>query len=177
MTRMEATLWREQDWTEWDGEPIGWWEVADVDEDLYELDGRTYEAEDYYEIETHHHDCEACGPDEEVSVCFYMRDDALGGSFGAVYVDSSTGEVVGTRNRPGAKATLDRLWSVYVARHDLRELRRRWEEMQRIGPQIIDLQEEQLRPQTVVRPGPKVGRNDPCPCGSGRKYKKCCGGH
>lgn len=21
---------------------------------------------------------------------------------------------------------------------------------------------------------PKVGRNDPCPCGSGRKYKKCC---
>jgi SEC-C motif domain protein len=29
-------------------------------------------------------------------------------------------------------------------------------------------------PQTVVRSGPKVGRNDPCPCGSGRKYKKCC---
>ncbi len=24
--------------------------------------------------------------------------------------------------------------------------------------------------------GPKIGRNDPCPCGSGRKYKKCCGG-
>ena len=24
-------------------------------------------------------------------------------------------------------------------------------------------------------PDPKVGRNDPCPCGSGRKYKKCCG--
>jgi preprotein translocase subunit SecA len=23
--------------------------------------------------------------------------------------------------------------------------------------------------------GPKVGRNDPCPCGSGKKYKKCCG--
>ncbi len=27
---------------------------------------------------------------------------------------------------------------------------------------------------TVVKP-PKVGRNDPCPCGSGKKYKKCCG--
>jgi len=26
-----------------------------------------------------------------------------------------------------------------------------------------------------VRTGPKVGRNDPCPCGSGRKYKQCCG--
>ncbi|HID96245.1 MAG TPA: preprotein translocase subunit SecA [Candidatus Latescibacteria bacterium] len=34
------------------------------------------------------------------------------------------------------------------------------------------------RPQrrvTVRREGPKVGRNDPCPCGSGKKYKKCCG--
>ena len=27
----------------------------------------------------------------------------------------------------------------------------------------------------VVNDGPKVGRNDPCPCGSGKKYKKCCG--
>lgn len=31
--------------------------------------------------------------------------------------------------------------------------------------------EEKLEPVTT---GPKVGRNDPCPCGSGRKYKKCC---
>jgi preprotein translocase subunit SecA len=26
-----------------------------------------------------------------------------------------------------------------------------------------------------IRSGPKVGRNDPCPCGSGKKYKACCG--
>jgi preprotein translocase subunit SecA len=31
---------------------------------------------------------------------------------------------------------------------------------------------EKARP---VRTGPKVGRNDPCPCGSGKKYKNCCG--
>ena len=29
--------------------------------------------------------------------------------------------------------------------------------------------------QQVVRGAAKVGRNDPCPCGSGKKYKKCCG--
>ena len=29
--------------------------------------------------------------------------------------------------------------------------------------------------ETVVKDEPKVGRNDPCPCGSGKKYKKCCG--
>lgn len=28
---------------------------------------------------------------------------------------------------------------------------------------------------TVRREDPKVGRNDPCPCGSGKKFKKCCG--
>ncbi len=27
----------------------------------------------------------------------------------------------------------------------------------------------------IVRTSPKIGRNDPCPCGSGKKYKKCCG--
>jgi preprotein translocase subunit SecA len=33
----------------------------------------------------------------------------------------------------------------------------------------------QAKPSTVKREAPKVGRNDPCPCGSGKKYKKCCG--
>jgi len=32
------------------------------------------------------------------------------------------------------------------------------------------------RPATPFRTDPKIGRNDPCPCGSGRKYKKCCMG-
>ena len=27
----------------------------------------------------------------------------------------------------------------------------------------------------VVRKSKKIGRNEPCPCGSGKKYKKCCG--
>ncbi|MCH7665473.1 MAG: preprotein translocase subunit SecA [Acidobacteria bacterium] len=31
------------------------------------------------------------------------------------------------------------------------------------------------KPKTVVRTGKKVGRNAPCPCGSGKKFKKCCG--
>jgi SEC-C motif-containing protein len=30
-------------------------------------------------------------------------------------------------------------------------------------------------PRTVVRASPKIGRNEPCPCGSGKKYKHCCG--
>ncbi len=30
-------------------------------------------------------------------------------------------------------------------------------------------------PQPYVREQPKVGRNEPCVCGSGKKFKKCCG--
>ena len=35
--------------------------------------------------------------------------------------------------------------------------------------------EEEKHQETVHRKAPKVGRNDPCPCGSGKKYKNCCG--
>jgi len=34
---------------------------------------------------------------------------------------------------------------------------------------------EEEAPQTYRRAEPKVGRNDPCPCGSGKKYKQCHG--
>lgn len=41
-------------------------------------------------------------------------------------------------------------------------------------PQFSNQSEEKQRP---IRVAAKVGRNDPCPCGSGKKYKKCCGQH
>jgi len=44
--------------------------------------------------------------------------------------------------------------------------------------QMVDENPELILPQKVEtyrREQPKVGRNDPCPCGSGKKYKKCCG--
>ena len=37
-----------------------------------------------------------------------------------------------------------------------------------------ELYKSQKASGTIVK-GPKIGRNDPCPCGSGKKYKKCCG--
>ena len=41
-------------------------------------------------------------------------------------------------------------------------------------PEDITDIEKLMNPQTVVKEIPKIGRNDPCPCGSGLKYKKCC---
>jgi len=42
-------------------------------------------------------------------------------------------------------------------------------------PEDIKDLEILLNPQKTRIAGEKVGRNDPCPCGSGKKYKKCCG--
>lgn len=49
------------------------------------------------------------------------------------------------------------------------ELKKRYDEMKKVGKKIND--ENRI---TQVNE-PKIGRNDICPCGSGKKYKKCCG--
>ena len=44
-----------------------------------------------------------------------------------------------------------------------------------IGPRVADSPlPSRLPAQPISQTGPRVGRNDPCPCGSGKKYKKCC---
>ena len=54
--------------------------------------------------------------------------------------------------------------------HEIEERREReLEELNMIGG------EEPTQGAQVIRSEEKVGRNDPCPCGSGKKYKKCCG--
>ena len=46
-------------------------------------------------------------------------------------------------------------------------------QMERKGTAVAS--QAQASNTTVRRSTPKVGRNDPCPCGSGKKYKNCCG--
>lgn len=54
---------------------------------------------------------------------------------------------------------------------------RRREEKQRIKAGLPGEDEEPLPPpvETIRSDKQEIGRNDPCPCGSGKKYKKCCG--
>ena len=46
--------------------------------------------------------------------------------------------------------------------------------MREVTAMIQKYDEQAGQSQTIQREGPKVGRNDPCPCGSGKKHKKCC---
>ena len=52
----------------------------------------------------------------------------------------------------------------------VREMERR----QRKQEMVMGPAEEAPEPRRPVIRGPKIGRNEPCPCGSGKKYKKCC---
>ena len=49
------------------------------------------------------------------------------------------------------------------------------EEMASIGSLDQQMPQPKLVREPVVREGRKIGRNDPCPCGSGKKYKSCHG--
>ena len=70
---------------------------------------------------------------------------------------------------PGAEHAAAEMPRIAAAR----ELERRQQRQQRnLQFQTGPAQAEAPKP---VRAGAKIGRNDPCPCGSGKKYKKCCG--
>jgi preprotein translocase subunit SecA len=68
-------------------------------------------------------------------------------------------------------SSIEKLCLVQVRREDdLTEM-----EQKREREYVMSRGDHDARSTTVRRKGKKVGRNDPCPCGSGKKYKHCCG--
>ncbi|MCX8043910.1 MAG: preprotein translocase subunit SecA [Desulfobacterota bacterium] len=67
------------------------------------------------------------------------------------------------------KDFIEKLFMVQMVSHDQM---RRSDQPQKF---ILSRGEGEGEHKPAVRKAPKVGRNDPCPCGSGKKYKKCCG--
>ena len=65
------------------------------------------------------------------------------------------------------------LWNMHDAKAEWLYGMKEWEEIFD-EEKIKQIKKEYNRSKTVVK-GDKIGRNDPCPCGSGLKYKKCCG--
>jgi len=67
--------------------------------------------------------------------------------------------------------TMEKLSMVQVRREE--EIREMQEEKR--DQEFVLSRGGDAAPQPQRRETQKVGRNDPCPCGSGKKYKKCCG--
>jgi preprotein translocase subunit SecA len=71
------------------------------------------------------------------------------------------------------RETVEKLFMVQLAKEEMMVPRPAFRPQQFILSRGEET--EPSKPKTVVREGRKVGRNEPCPCGSGKKYKKCCG--
>jgi len=77
--------------------------------------------------------------------------------------------------RVNQQDVIEKVFSVQVRREqDVQQIEQQQPRPQKVvmshGTQTVD-----PGPSTVKRDGDKVGRNDPCPCGSGKKYKRCHG--
>jgi len=84
-------------------------------------------------------------------------------------------EVVSTEaGQPGDREG----WVEFVAIYNENGSRKRHHERSRFETRDgrwFYVEGETPKPQTLRHESPRVGRNDPCPCGSGKKFKKCCG--
>jgi len=80
------------------------------------------------------------------------------------------------------------IFKLRVQREEERKLRDTWAiastehekagtfaESRRQTQTALEADQSDQKPKPIHREAPKVGRNDPCPCGSGKKFKKCCG--
>lgn len=152
--------WKEVDWSDVDLEAmVPFFELFPSRWDLsVVLDGRRYWVVDLWCLTP---DC----PCTEVALDFVAADDETAEH---LFVDLETGQP----NDPDATETAHRLWNALAGDSDaLDELRTRHEAARRVARELP----EHLAPPKPVVAGPRAGRNDPCPCGSGKKFKRCCG--
>lgn len=143
------------------GELLAWDDVCTgVRQDIYPRAGRVYAAvEMYCPIP----ECEC----DEVTVLFEPLMPRGAPLPGRVVVRLSGATSMEPTNNK-SESRLQELWAAFRMRHPayLERFARRYPILKRVGARIV-------MPQPAV--SAKTGRNDPCPCGSGRKYKKCCG--
>ncbi|WP_455285796.1 YecA family protein [Cupriavidus necator] len=143
------------------GEQLTWDEVyTDVRQDLYVLDDYAYEALDFY--------CPIPSCDcAEVNLHFEPLHPDDTHSPGHVNIHLA-GHIQLEPQADRDRTHLEQLWAAFCQRHPryLKRLAYRDTLIKTIGRRLV----------APTKAEPKVGRNDPCLCGSGKKYKKCCGG-
>jgi hypothetical protein len=153
--------------TDWEsytpGDLVGWTEAHPDDRaDLYADGDKLFIAEELY--------CVTPGCTcSEAAIRFTPTSDGAP-PLGTIRLRIPTLEFVERDVTPDKATLLDRLWGGFCARH--RHLAERLAERR---TQMAELGSRRAQPRTpVTRSAERVGRNEPCPCGSGKKYKRCC---
>jgi hypothetical protein len=165
----ETRGWRSIDWSKRDPhEMVIWEEMFPEDRvDHFLVGDRVFFASEHY--------CRkpacACG---EARVGFTEID--VGGKWrdrGSIRVALPSGTPRGRDVSRRDAVLVDALWAAYAKRHRVgTRLTDRNQHIQRIAPLLSAAPAAPATPSPVLR----VGRNDLCPCGSGKKFKRCCGG-
>lgn len=161
--------WRQKDWSWWKrGDMVSWFEVYPDDINLvFMMKGSTYLADDMYCINP------GCSCREMGLIFSRIGDDGVE-NMGAARVEMPDCRFLGVMVEMGDENAIRRLWNTLRKQAGTcRTLRDRWQKMIPVGQEIVRLSAPS-KPETVKVPVVKVGRNDPCPCGSGKKFKKCC---
>lgn len=159
--------WRKKDWTWWEaGRLVSWFEIYPDDRNLIlQMDGDIYLADDMYCINP------GCSC-KEVGLNFSKVTEAGLGHLGAIRVEMPSCRLSDIMDGKAEEKTLGRLLDLFVQMRFPNILKDRLKKVGPVGKEIVRLSTRKGAPST--RSASKVGRNDPCPCGSGKKYKKCC---
>ena len=161
--------WRKMDWSWWeDGLMVGWNEVFPDDPDLiFDSAGKRYWIRDLYCINP------KCSCMDAILSFTEIGNKKKYKELGSMAFDLKAFRINDIQAVGTSSDELMRLWKVFQKESRVKKnLRSRQKEMKGVGKEIAALSFKN-KPATL-RASSKVGRNDPCPCGSGKKYKKCC---
>lgn len=155
--------WRSRSWTDHEpGELIAFHEAVPGELDLVvQDDAGTYWIRDLYCVAPH---CDCC----DVVLDILPMDSAQQAPQATVRVHLDSNTVLSAEGPSAAE-----VYQLVRTTYGIDELRHRYARMREMaGDKQVRFARKPAAAQAVSS---KVGRNDPCPCGSGKKHKKCCG--
>lgn len=148
------------------GELLAWNELLEgVRQDFYRIGDRSYEADELYCM------IPGCGCGEVV-VAFETIRPRGAPHPGRVRIAPSGATEMAPAKKERDRERLELLWDAFSRRHPryVERFARRNAIMKELGARLLAAAPTERKDLTT-----KVGRNDDCPCGSGKKFKKCCG--
>ena len=170
--------------------PSRWMPVALGEKPRYESDAEAQQVLDL--VMRYYNQCVRAAATEDFALLLYQRED--GGedlaTWCAGYLEGVDAATRGWHEAGDPDDVDELLFPFIVLAGELPDKEKRqfrpaeWRDLVKscedtLGDAIVEVREywKALRnpPQTVRRESPKTGRNDPCPCASGKKFKQCCG--
>ncbi len=164
----DPDAWRKQDWSWWEPALFVAWQDAFPGEldDVVVVDGRRYLVDERYCCSP------ACSCGDVLLDFVDLEDENDSAATPQMYVSMSAWRP-GTEEGEPLSSDLVPYWQAYSALPGVKKrLSERRRKLRRIGRELYRDFEDSP---PVAQAKTKLGRNAPCPCGSGKKYKRCCG--